>query len=124
MVQIMKDDRTKPHFRPSAAIAAHFWPLRVATGRFYSAPTREFATIGRVLTSPTDGLEPFEGVPSHVLYATSRGTEKTFERDEVMLQLAVPLRGFDRTRPPPDVRPDSYFIIQAPPALNSAVRRP
>ena len=40
-----------------------------------------------------------------------------------MLQLAVPLRGFDRTRPPPDVRPDSYFVIQAPPALNSAVSR-
>ena len=42
MVQIMKDDRTKPHFR-------------VAAGRFYNAPTREFATIGRVLTSPTVG---------------------------------------------------------------------
>lgn len=87
MVQIMKDDATKPHFR-------------VATGRFYNAPTREFATIGRVLTSPQNGLEPFEGVQSHVLY--------------VMLQMAVPLRGFDRSRPPPDVRPDSYFVIQAP----------
>eukprot|EP00434_Breviolum_minutum_P007151 symbB.v1.2.006312.t1/scaffold354.1/size221495/7 len=89
MVQIMKEDATKPHFR-------------VATGRFYNAPTREFATIGRVLTSAQD-LEPFEGVQSHVLY--------------VMLQLAVPMRGFDRTRPPPDVRPDSYFVIQAPPGF-------
>ncbi|CAK9090290.1 Hypothetical protein (Fragment) [Durusdinium trenchii] len=90
MVQIMKDDSTKPHFR-------------VATGRFYNAPTREFATIGRVLTSPQNGLEPFEGVPTHVLY--------------VMLQLAVPLRGFDRTQPPPNVRPDSSFVIQAPPGF-------
>eukprot|EP00435_Cladocopium_sp_Y103_P049419 s689_g14.t3 len=87
MVQIMKDDATKPHFR-------------VATGRFYNAPTREFATIGRVLTSPQAGSE---GVQSHVLY--------------VMLQMAVPLRGFDRTRPPPDVRPDSYFVISAPPGF-------
>jgi len=90
MVQVMKEDGTKPHFR-------------VATGRFYNAPTRNFATIGRVLSAPQMGLEPFEGVQSHVLY--------------VMLQMAVPLRGQDRTRPAPNARPGSYFVIRAPPGF-------
>ncbi|CAE7875776.1 CRWN1, partial [Symbiodinium microadriaticum] len=72
MVQVMKEDGTKPHFR-------------VATGRFYNAPpTRNFATIGRVLSAP-----------------------------QVMLQMAVPLRGQDR--PAPNARPGSYFVIRAPP---------
>ncbi|CAE7515195.1 unnamed protein product [Symbiodinium pilosum] len=90
MVQMTKEDGTKPHFR-------------VATGRFYNAPTRDFATIGRVLSAPEMGLEPFEGVPSHILY--------------VMLQMAVPLRGQDRTRLAPNARPGSYFIIKAPPGF-------
>ncbi|CAJ1440526.1 unnamed protein product [Effrenium voratum] len=97
MVQIAKDDGTKPHFR-------------VATGRYYNAPTREFATIGRVLTSAEAGMEPFEGVPSHVLY--------------VMLQLAVSLRGYDRTRAEPDVRPGSYFKIRAPPGFQMLQAEP
>eukprot|EP00931_Biecheleriopsis_adriatica_P055485 TRINITY_DN32821_c0_g1_i1.p1 TRINITY_DN32821_c0_g1~~TRINITY_DN32821_c0_g1_i1.p1 ORF type:complete len:3996 (-),score=741.57 TRINITY_DN32821_c0_g1_i1:75-12062(-) len=90
MVQIADNDNARPNYR-------------VAATRFYAAPTTEFMTLARVMTSPTDGLEPFEGVATHLLY--------------VKLQLPVAIRGFDRSLPKPNVRPDSSFTVTAPPGF-------